>query len=101
MIVVNPVKQKDVKLSVYILSSLENCKYYYKTSFSLLRTAVHQDTKALLVFVFFLSQSNRFSSLLAGHICVAALNTPGLFPSKVVASELTGKTCSEQAEAAS
>lgn len=50
---------------------------------------------------FFLSQSNRFSSLLAGHICVAALNTPGLFPSKVVAFELTGKTCSEQAEAAS
>lgn len=30
----------------------------------------------------------------------AALNTPGLFPSKMVASELTRKTCTEQAEAA-
>lgn len=36
---------------------------------------------------------------LVTHEC-AALNTPRLFPSKMVASELTRKMCSEQGEAA-
>lgn len=39
-------RYEAVSVHSFILSSLESCKYYYKNLFSLLGTAVHQDTKA-------------------------------------------------------
>lgn len=99
MIVVNPVKQKDGKLSVYSLSSLENWKYYYRTV-QPFENSCPSRYKGTFIFIFFKYRVTDLAHYwLVTHEC-AALNTPELFPSKMVAFELTRKMCSEQGEAA-